>query len=363
MVSDARAHFDAGPDSDDLNRRRLATYAVESRDTFGAWESTLRIGRGTDDATVSGSFPSTFRTDQDQATWQNALPVPGGVATAGVEYRREKVASTTAFTQTRRDIRSIFAGYSGAFDRHLLQASARHDDNSQFGAVNTGNFAYGYRITPKLRVTAAAGNAFKAPSFNDLYFSSPFFSGNPDLEPERARNYEAAAYYDGNGQRAGLTVYENRIRDLIAVDSTFTTVVNVNKARIRGATAYYRIDVAGYRIGAEVTHHDPTDLGTGKQLVRRAKTFGSLNLDKEVGAWTLGGELVASGHRFDRADNSPSSRLGGYALLNLRASYALSRDFSVAARWNNVLDREYELVRGFNTPRSNGFVEIRYSSP
>lgn len=363
LVSEGDTHFDSSPTTQDVNRQRLSTYAVESRDTFGSWQSSLRVARGTDDSTITGLFPGTFRTDQDQATWQNDLALPAGTATAGLEYRRERVDSTTTYTQTSRDIRSIFAGYSGGFDAHLLQVSGRHDDNSQFGGVDTGNLAYGYRITPELRLTAGVGNAFKAPSFNDLYFSSVFFAGNPNLKPERARNYELAAYYDGKGQRVGLTWYENRIHDLIAVDPTFTMVVNVNQARIRGGTAYYGTDVAGYRVRAEITHHDPIDLATGKQLVRRAKDFGNVTVDKDAGQWTLGGELVASGPRFDAADNNEASRMGGYALLNLRASYTLWRNFALAVRWNNVLDKVYELARGYNTPRSNGFVEIRYTSP
>jgi vitamin B12 transporter len=363
LMSEGDTHFDSSPTTQDVNRQRLSTYAVESRDTFGSWQSSLRVARGKDDSTITGLFPGTFRTNQDQATWQNDLSLPGGTATAGLEYRRERVDSTTTYTQTSRDIRSIFAGYAGGFDAHLLQVSGRHDDNSQFGGVDTGNLAYGYRMTPELRLTAGVGNAFKAPSFNDLYFSSPFFSGNPDLKPERARSYEVAAYYDGKRQRAGLTWYENRIHDLIAVDPTFTTVVNVDRARIRGGTAYYGTDVAGYRVRAEVTHHEPIDLATGKQLVRRAKDFGNVTVDKDVGQWTLGGELVASGPRFDAADNNEASRMGGYALLNLRATYTLWRNFTLAVRWNNVLDKVYELARGYNTPRSNGFVEIRYTSP
>ncbi|MDQ6620406.1 MAG: TonB-dependent receptor [Pseudomonadota bacterium] len=363
LLTEGVTHFDAGPSTDDVNKQRLATYALESRDTISSnWQSTLRLARGTDDSRVTGGFPSKFRTDQDQATWQNEFALLGGLVAAGAEYRREDVESTTAFTTTSRTIRSVFAGYSGGLGPHLLQASGRHDHNSQFGTVNTGNLAYGYRITPELRVTGSVGNAFKAPSFNDLYFSSAFFSGNPNLQPERARNYEAAIYYDSGAQRAGLTLYENRIRNLIAVDSTFTTVANINEARIRGGTAYYGMDFAGYRAKAELTHHEPINVTTGKDLVRRARDFGSFSLDKALGAWRAVAEVVAQGRRFDSAANTEASRLAGYALLNLHAVYAISPAINVSARWNNVLDKQYELVRGYNTPRSNVFVAIEYTA-
>src|SRR5207249_5481827 len=131
--------------------------------------------RGTDEIDTMGSFPSSFRTDQDQATWQNDVRVTGGSVVAGLEHRREHVTSTTEFSQASRTIRSAYAGYAGALGPHLLQGSLRVDDNSQFGARTTGNAGYGYRITPAWRVSASAGTAFKAPSFNDLYFVSPFF--------------------------------------------------------------------------------------------------------------------------------------------------------------------------------------------
>ncbi len=70
---------------------------------------------------------------------------------------------------------------------------------------------------------------------------------------------------------------------------------------------------------------------------------------------------VASGERFDTLSNAPSSRLAGYALLNLRGSYAFSPAYTVSVRWNNVLDKQYELVRGYNTPGANVFVSVEYT--
>ena len=71
-----------------------------------------------------------------------------------------------------------------------------------------------------------------------------------------------------------------------------------------------------------------------------------------------GGELVFSGERFDDANNR--NRLGGYGLLNLYAGYDLSKDWNLFARWNNVLDKNYELSRLYNTAGSNVFVGLRY---
>ena len=365
FVSDGTTHFDAGAGTDDVNRQRLSSYSLESRNRFrDGWTSLLRVARGTDDIDTTGGFPSSFRTEQNQAPWQNDFRVPGGTLVAGLEYRRERVESTTEYSETSRTIRAVFAGYSGAFGAHLLQGSVRRDDNSQFGDRSTGNIGYGYRITPAWRVSASTGTAFKAPSFNDLYFVSPFFSGNPDLKSERSTSREAAIRHDERGgrYRGSLTVFENRIRDLIAVDPTFTTVVNVNEARIRGATLALEADMGNHRVKAEVTQADPIDVATGNLLVRRAKTFGSMSLNSVAGPWRWGGELIGSAERFDSVTNAPSSRLPGYMLVNLRAAYSITPQWNVSARWNNVLDKKYDLVRGYNTPGSNVFVVLEYAS-
>jgi vitamin B12 transporter len=74
----------------------------------------------------------------------------------------------------------------------------------------------------------------------------------------------------------------------------------------------------------------------------------------------LGGEVVASGARFDQPGEAEASRMHGYGLLNLTATYTFDREWSVRARWNNVFNREYELAQNFNTPGSNVFVALQY---
>ena len=69
-----------------------------------------------------------------------------------------------------------------------------------------------------------------------------------------------------------------------------------------------------------------------------------------------GVELFASGKRQDISNVT----LPGYGLVNLRASYALASTWDVTFRLENVFDRDYELVHGYNTPGRSGFVEIRW---
>ena len=53
--------------------------------------------------------------------------------------------------------------------------------------------------------------------------------------------------------------------------------------------------------------------------------------------------------------------MGGYVLLNLVATYSIARSWNVELRWNNVLDEQYELAKGYNTPGSNVFLSVQYT--
>jgi vitamin B12 transporter len=344
-----------------VNHQTLSAYSLYSSNQItSVWQSLVRAGESTDNLTTTGAFPSFFRTRQPQFTWQNNVKLGPGTAIAGAEYLAQYVTSDSAFTQTHRTINSAFAGYVGEYEKHGWQANVREDDNSQFGHHTTGLLGYAYRLTSELRLRVGAGTAFKAPSLDDLYLIAPFFNANPNLRPERSRSKEAGLNYQVGSNRFSATYFDNRITDLVVFNTITSTPSNVNRTRIKGTELAYQGFLGGLQANAQLTFQDPVDGETGKLLPRRAKEHGSLAISNATGPWRLGAEVVASGARFDSIDEDPAKKMHGYGLVNLTASYALSRDWLVRARWNNVFDREYELAKDFNTPGSNVFVAVQY---
>jgi len=363
LHSDGRTKFDNGLATDDRTEQALTTVSAFSRNRLtDRWESIVRLARGRDDSDSIGSFPDRFRTDQDQALWQNTFRFEGQSIVAGLEYLGQEVDATTAYEGTKRTVRSAFAGYVGEFGGHALEASLRRDDNSQFGSPTTGSIAYGYQLAKGARLRALYGEGFHAPSFNDLYY--PGF-GNPDLKPEQSKSAEIGLQLEGAGQRLSATAFDNRIEDLIVFffdpDTQFFGPANLAKARIRGVDLAWEGRLADIRLRAKGTFQDPVSDDTGKQLPRRAKQFGSFLASRSIGAWTLGAEVVASAHRFETADESPSARMAGYAIANLTASWAFAQGWQADLRWNNVADKGYEQVQGYRTPGSNVFLSLKWT--
>ncbi|HYT86616.1 MAG TPA: TonB-dependent receptor [Burkholderiales bacterium] len=367
--SDGRTHFDNDPTIDAVTHQTLSAFSLYSANQITpSWQSLVRVGESQDKSTTTGAFLSFFGTRQPQFTWQNNIKLGPGTAIAGAEYLAQHVTSDSTFAQNRRTIKSAFAGYVGTYEKHDWQANIRGDDNSQFGNHTTGLLGYGYHLTSELRLRVGAGSAFKAPTFGDLYATGdPTFIPNPDLRPERSRSREAGLNYQVGANRFSATYFDNRITDLIVFvvtnpdPVTFEgTVQNLNRTRVKGTELGYQGFFGGLQANAQLTLQDPVDEEAGKLLPRRAREYGSLTVSNASGPWRLGGELVASSARFDAANEKSGTRMHGYELVNLTASYMLDRELSIRARWNNVFNREYELAQNFNTPRSNVFVSLQY---
>jgi vitamin B12 transporter len=124
----------------------------------------------------------------------------------------------------------------------------------------------------------------------------------------------------------------------------------VSDAKVDGVELSYTGRLADTDLRASLTFQDPKNEATGQQLVRRAKQFGSLSAAHDFGLLRVGGEVVASGPRYD---NDPYTfqrvALPGYAVVNLIARYALTSTVSLQLRVDNLFDKDYTLASGYNT--------------
>ncbi len=371
--SDGENKYDSGFSKTSAAKDYRNQLAVSSVSTYlknaltGDWTSTLRLGQSIDDAenTTDGVRNSLFRTEQNQYSWQNDIKTGFGSFLLGVERLDQQVSGTGNYAVEQRTIDSVLAGWSGNYQAHRLQANIRYDDNSQFGGKTTGSIAYGYRLNPNWRASLGYGTAFKAPSFNDLYYPLTYGSyGNPDLLPESSRSREAAIHYESGLHHVSLTWFSNDVKNLISWVETppgsyAYTPSNIGNAQLEGATLAYEGQVGDFNLQANYNYLDPRDSDTGRQLARRARHYGAASVGQQLGPWEWRAEVAASDRRFD--NNANTRKMAGYAVTNLYGAYRFSGDWSVFARVNNVFDRDYELAADFATPGLNAFLGVRYA--
>ncbi len=365
LQSDGVTQYDDGPGTDAKAKLRTQVASVNVGGPVAAiWQTNLRVARSTDDyITLATASPFSdlgkITTVQDHLAWENTIATPIGAAAFIVDHTRQKVNRPgQPFSVSDRDITGVAMGLNGQAGAHHWQANLRHDSNSQFGSQTTGTAAYGFDITSAWRVGASYGTSFVAPNFNQLYF--PNF-GNPKLLPEEGKQSEVNVRWLGTNQQARVAYFDNRIRGYI---SSGPLPTNIPRTRIDGVTASYEARIANVTLAASVDHVNPRNdtsgsANFGKLLPRRVKDSARLGADVDFSAWRVGGSFVAFSERFDNAANT--TRLPGFATLDLRADWRFSKEWSVNVRLNNVTDKKYETVYGYNQPGREGYLTLRYS--
>jgi len=361
---DAESDYDDGivnTDSDQFSGTLTAALSEN-------WDSSLVLEQFEEDTADNGAFGLTnSNTENRKLSWQNVYSFDAGnTLSFGVDSQEQKLRYATfgaTQTDTSRDndgVYGVFIHQSAPVDFTL---SLRNDDNERFGNHSTGSLAIGHDFSDSLRAWVSYGTAFKAPNLVDLYVDFPafFFFGNPNLEPETSESLELSLQASALGASWQLNVFRNDIDDLITTDSSFTTLANVQEARIDGVEASVSTSLAGWQMDAALTLLDHENRSTGVELLRRPEQTLSLNIGRDFGALDLTLNLLAQS---DHLDVDPvtfgTSEVGGFGVVNLIAGYQLSDDLELRLRIANALDKDYQIVDGFNTLDRNAQLSLHY---
>ncbi len=335
------------------------------------WRSTVQFGETRNQQEAYDDLNrltfDKFNTERESASWQNDFCFSTGaiehVLTAGVDYYDDSVASSQPFADasgqpvTSRDNLGTFIQEQMELGRHELVLGLREDDNEEYNRNATGNISYGYAFSDDLRAVAAWGTAFKAPTFNDMYWpASPWSAGNPDLKPEESENVEIGLKGTTAFGSWAINVFENNVDQLIEwaevpKGSWFYTPTNVDKAEIQGvefelATRVYEWDIA-FNASYIDARYDGKGTDHNNVLLYRPKQNLFLDVSRRFGSVEFGTELVAQSDRYTDRANTDSE--GGYGLVNLRSAWHITDEFQLQVRVNNLFDKEYRLNRQYET--------------
>ncbi len=226
-----------------------------------------------------------------------------------------------------------------------------------------------------LSLRASYGEAFRPPSLFDLYgltvvgigASTLVYEPSPLLEPERAKALELGADMAfGKAARASLTLYRQRLEDLVyrrtlptsTATVTRTQAQNVGAADIDGIEASVRwpTALAGLKAFGSLTHHlryeisrnDSDPAMVGKKLTDVPQTTWSVGLEYERGPWS--GFVVARhvGHVFPSGDDMNEDVREGvfgaydrYTVVAARVAWRFDRHWGLSLSVDNLTDRVY----------------------
>ncbi len=327
------------------------------------WSHRLSVGNSREDLETP-AFGALYRTRRSSLLWQNEFRINEQQRlVAGFDFVHDKGETIDTYASSpryddSRDNRAVFGGWRAAFGAFDSEVSARYDDNSVFGGATTGSVAFGWRANEQWRAYASVGQGFRSPTMNELYDPGygGYFAGNPTLDPERSTSGEVGVEFTPTtNQRLKANLYSTRVHDLISFTGAQNQAENIAHAKIDGAELSYLFNAGAWSGRAAYTWEDARDADADTPLLRRAKNKVSGLVERRFGErFSAGTELVYASQRNDVG----GIKLPSYAIVNLRARYVLNPSWSFGARVENLTDRDYELVRGYNTAGRSGYLDV-----
>lgn len=214
---------------------------------------------------------------------------------------------------------------------------------------------------------ANLGSAFRAPNPAELGSNGVhegtfrYEIGNPDLNPERSYQADAALEFEGKTASASLSIYNNYIHDYIYASNNSGELINAEESDYP-VYRYGQVNANLYGVEASLTLHPVT-------FIHMENTFGvtearNITLDKPlpfIPAASLRNELrfvpkfkniqdaffsVGIANYFDQNRVDPEFEISsaGYTLLNagIGAAFKLGKQVvKLSVSGNNLLDKKY----------------------
>ncbi|MFQ5441713.1 MAG: TonB-dependent receptor plug domain-containing protein [Thermodesulfobacteriota bacterium] len=333
---------------------------------------------GKDPSHPSDLTESTFNSNIVKFDWQHDLYLhKTNTVTAGFEYEEEegesRFHSESAFGPFTSDFDNKKARTRGVylqdqiklFDSLFTTLGVRTDYHSKFGSETTYHAAAAYILKGTgTKVRGTFGTGFKAPSLFQLFSQY----GDVNLTPEKSTGWDIGLEQTLLNKKAAIeaTYFRNDFDDLIDFDSSTSTYKNISKAWTRGvelSASLRPVDVL--TLSANYTYTDTEDKTTGAELLRRASNKFGFDLSYRFlkkGNVNLGVKFTGERDDLDFSTFPATTvRLGSYTLVNLAASYDISKHVRLHGRIENLLDEDYEEVLGFGAAGISAFAGVKVS--
>jgi iron complex outermembrane receptor protein len=359
-------------------------------------------------------------------------------------------------TDDRRRVVSVFTELNAPLSKSLeVQLALRHDDYSEVGSTTNPKIGIRWQPSPTVLLRASANTGFRAPSLSDLNRPTTFGSAasfltdpqcvsteldtidgctdqwpverrsNPELKPEKSRQFAVGAVWDASKQlNLSLDYWNIEKKDVISTLGEQIIVDSPDKYNgryiERDADGFIsnillqkenqgRLKTSGLDIGADYKsaassagrfnvaisatlvlnydrqfgplEADRSNLGVflNDQVIQKWRHRISFGYDRGPLSATLSNQYSSSyrdqNTTYDPSSNTvlPERRVKAYSLWDLSASYALSKQLKLRVGVLNVLDTEppfsnqaYYFLAGYDPtytdPRGrSAFASVNYS--
>ena len=209
-------YSDKFPDQWEHTRTKLASVSGEFNTVKLVFSPKFYWRRNDDEYLLNYLNPSFYRNvhktnvygAEIQASYQSEF----GITALGAEYNRDVIASSNLGDHSRERM-GIFAEQKMGYKSFNASVGLFAYNYSNVGWKYWPGLSVGYNIYPSTRIYSSYGQAFRMPSYTELfydYFKAPVRDrqkGNPDLQYEESTNYETGLYFTEEKISASFSLF------------------------------------------------------------------------------------------------------------------------------------------------------------
>jgi iron complex outermembrane receptor protein len=263
-----------------------------------------------------------------------------------------------------------------------------------------------WRTTKQSQVALSVAQAYRFPTVTELFQTSSvniggittIANGNPNLQPEKALSSELAGEYYFANSKLRLSLFQERIKNAIYTQPGLFNNVVINSPQNVGETQTYGIEFAGDGkdvffknldlmatgtwASSTITENSAADAAAAKQALTPSNPYARLpstgKMQPRVPEWRA--SFTVTYHPIPKLSTSVSGRYSSrqysqlnnsdfngftytgntcYFVVDLRARYEITRQFSVAAGIDNVNNAEYWIFHPF--PARTYSAELKFN--
>ena len=249
-----------------------------------------------------------------------------------------------------------------------LTGGARYDHYSDFGSTLNPRLALVWQSTDSLTTKLMYGQAFRAPSYLQLYALTAATKPNPNLKPEKSSTWDLSfTYLATSDLTLGVNLYQFAQSDLLAADATNTfqnagskTSNGVELEAMWQATGALRIS-GNYSTRDDITNQSitaPLPVPKQKAYLRTDWLF--------MPNWNWNVQANWTGEHLRLASGDPRAQIDAYTIVDTTVRYFHRRDWEFAASMRNLFDVDARELSSKSLPdnlplaRRSFYAEIRY---
>jgi outer membrane cobalamin receptor len=274
----------------------------------------------------------------------------------GINGQEHKLNSSTSGKHSY-NIKALYLQNKFNISEFLqIDSGARIDDYSNFGTEFNPSISLLYWPDEgkKTKFHALIARAFRAPTFNDLYWpATSWAEGNPNLKPEKGICGEIGISGQLIHSQLEITYFRNDLDDLINWAEGSDNIwrpSNINSAITEGIELKTKtFPFKNLEMELNYTYLRAKDDKRDKYLTYRPKHKLYCRLRfKELLGYMIEIDGQYTTKRF--TDTLNTDHLDDYFIMNLNLSKLITKKLKIYVSINNLLNRAYETKKGYPMP-------------